>query len=113
MLAAAIVQGEAAPQRLRSAEFVTRFAFQTAGKSAVTDEKVDGWIDVTKNSSDRRFRIEAIIGLGSARFGTRAQRAKAEGALAELRASPDTFVAGTARWALEREDFTQFTGEKK
>ena len=107
MLAAAIVQGEAAPQRLRTAELLTRVAIQAAGNDAVTDRKVDDQIGVAKTSPDRRFRNEAIVMLGYARFmSTAAQREKAEGALAELKASPDAFVAGNARWALElrRED---------
>ena len=40
--------------------------------------------------------------LGFARFmGSSAQRKKAESALSELKASPDAFVAGNVRWALE------------
>jgi hypothetical protein len=102
MLAAAIVQGEAAPQRLRTAQLLTRVAVQAAEKDAVTDRKVDDVIGVSKNSPDRRFRNEAIVMLGYARFmGSSAQCKKAEGALSELKASPDAFVAGNARWALE------------
>jgi hypothetical protein len=113
MLAAAIVQGEAAPQRLRTAEVVTRVAIRAAEKDAVTDRKVDNLIGVAKTSPDRRFRNEAIVMLGFVRFmGTSAQRQKAEGVLAELKAAPDAFVAGNARWALRlrREDITD-TGE--
>jgi hypothetical protein len=113
MLAAAIVQGEAAPQRLRTAELVTRVAIQAAEKDAVTDRKVDDLIGVAKNSPDRRFRNEAIVMLGYARFtGTSDRREKAENALAELKASPDAFIAGNARWALElrREDLKDLGG---
>ena len=111
MLAAAIVQGEAAPQRLRSAQFVTRLAVNVEGKNAVTDKKLDDLIGVAKTSRDRRFRNEAIVMLGFARFmGTSAQREKAEKTLAELKASPDAFIAGNARWALElpRTDLRHF-----
>jgi hypothetical protein len=102
MLAAAIVQGEAAPQRLRTAQLLTRVAVQAAEKDGVTDRKVDDVIGVSKNSPDRRFRNEAIVMLGYARFmGSSAQCKKAESALSELKASPDAFVAGSARWALE------------
>jgi hypothetical protein len=102
MLAAAIVQGEAAPQRLRTAQLLTRVGIQAAEKDTVTDRKVDDVIGVAKTSPDRRFRNEAIVMLGYARFmGTAAQREKAEKALVELKASPDAFVAGNARWALE------------
>ena len=81
------------------------------GKDAITDRKVDDVIGVAKSSPDRRFRNEAIVMLGYARFmGTTAQRDKVENALAELKASPDAFVAGNARWALDlrREDLARF-----
>ncbi len=107
MLAAAIVQGEAAPQRLRTAELVTRVAVQVSAKEAVTDRKVDDVIVVAKSSPDGRFRNEAIVMLGHVRLmGTAAQREKAEKTLVELKASSDVFVAGNARWALDlrRED---------
>jgi hypothetical protein len=102
MLVAAIVQGESAPQRLRTAEFMTRVSISIEGESAVTDRKVDDVISVAKSSPDRRFRNQAIVMLGFARFmGTSAQREKAESALAELKTSPDALVAGNARWALQ------------
>ena len=113
MLAAAIVQGEAAPQRLRTAEVVTRVAIRATGTDVLGEGKVDDTIGVAKSSPDRRFRNEAIVMLGYARFmGTAAQREKAERALAELKASPDAFVAGNARWALElrREDVKDIGG---
>jgi len=115
MLAAAIVQGEAAPQRLRTAELLTRVAIQAAEKDPVTDRKVDDVISVAKTSPDRRFRNEAIVMLGYARFmGSSAQCKKAESALSELKASPDAFVAGNARWALElrRGDLGRFSDGK-
>jgi hypothetical protein len=100
MLAAAIVQGEAAPQRLRTAELMTRTLVD--GRNPVTDSKVEDTIQVAKASPDRRFRSEAIVTLGFARIlGTSAQSQKAQGTLAELKASSDGFVAGNARWALE------------
>jgi hypothetical protein len=107
MLAAAIVQGEAAPQRLRTAELVTRVAVRTLGTDALGDGKIDDTIGVAKSSPDRRFRSEAIMMLGFARFkGTAPQRERIEATLTELKASADVFVAGNARWALElrRED---------
>ncbi|MFI5119019.1 MAG: hypothetical protein ACHQM4_01320 [Thermoanaerobaculia bacterium] len=102
LLAAAIVQGEAAPQRLRTAQVATRLELSASEKDMLTDRKVDDLIGVAKTSPDRRFRSEAIMMLGFARFkGTPPQREKAEGVLAELKASADAFVAGNARWALE------------
>jgi hypothetical protein len=53
--------------------------------------------------------------LGYARFmGSSAQCKKAESALSELKASPDAFVAGNARWALElhRGDLGRFSDGK-
>lgn len=111
MLSTAIVLGEAAPQRLRTAAFETGASVYADGRFTVTDAKVDHLINVTKSSPDRRFRSEAIVMLGFARFkGTPAQRDKAEACLAELKASRDAFVAGNARWALglRREDLAKF-----
>ncbi len=110
MLAAAIVQGEAAPQRLRTAELLTRT--RVDGKSAITDVQLDQAIEAAKASRDRRFGNEAIVMLGVTRFlGSSAQRDKAEAALSKLKASPDPLTAGNVRWALElkREDLAQFT----
>jgi len=110
MLAAAIVLGEAAPQRLRTAELLTRTPIDD--KSAITDSRVDYAIQAAKSSGERRFGNEAIVVLGLTRFtGTPAQREKAEKALGELKSSSDALVAGNARWALElrREDLAQFT----
>ncbi len=110
MLAAAIVQGEAAPQRLRTAELLTRTRVDDG--SAISDSRVDHAIQATKASRDRRFGIEAIVMLGFTRFmGTSAQRDKAEKALDELKGSSDALVAGNARWALglRRADLAQFT----
>ena len=102
MLAAAIVQGEAAPQRLRTAQITTRLTVSVDGNTTVTEKKVDDLIGVAKTSPDRRCRNKAIVMLGFARFmGTSAGREKAEKALGELKGSPDAFVAGNARWALD------------
>jgi hypothetical protein len=101
MLATAIVLGEAAPQRLRTAAFATGVSVYLDGKFSVTDAKVDHLIGVAKASPDRRFRCEAIVGLAFARIkGTSAQREKVEKALGELNASSDAFLSGHARWAL-------------
>jgi hypothetical protein len=102
MLAAAIVQGEAAPQRLRTAQITTRLVVWVDGNTTVTEKKVDDLIGVAKTSPDRRFRNEAIVMLGFTRFvGTSGEREKAEKTLEELKGSSDAFVAGNARWALD------------
>lgn len=101
MLAAAIVQGEAAPQRLRSAEFMTRILNVDRKYEKATNESVDHAIQAAKTSPDRRFRNEAIVMLGFTRvMGTSAQRASAERALTELASSPEALTAANARWAL-------------
>jgi hypothetical protein len=110
MLAAAIVDGEAAPQRLRTAEVLTRT--RVDDRSAITDARLERAIQTARTARDRRFGNEAIVMLGFARFtGTSAMRDKAEKALGELKESPDTLVAGNARWALglRRADLAQFT----
>lgn len=102
MLASAIVQGEAPSQRLRSAQLMTSLSVSVDKKTAITDKKVDDLVRAAMSSRDRRFSNEAIVMLGFARFtGSSAQCRKAESALEELKASPDAFVAGNARWALE------------
>jgi hypothetical protein len=111
MLAAAVVQGEAAPQRLRMAQLTTRLDVPVGGKDALTDRKIDDLVGAAKSSPDRRFRNEAIVMLGYARFkGTSAQRERAEATLDELKASADAFVAANARWSLglREEDLVKF-----
>ncbi|MGA7993231.1 MAG: hypothetical protein WCC53_17525 [Thermoanaerobaculia bacterium] len=116
MLAAAIVQGEASSQRLRTAQVLTRLSVEPGEKSALTEKRVDDLIGAAKSLPDRRFRGEAIVMLGFVRFtGTSAQRVKAEACLAELKSSRDAFMAGNARSALElrREELAHFAGDSK
>ncbi|MEO8055053.1 MAG: hypothetical protein ABI768_07860 [Acidobacteriota bacterium] len=102
MLAAAIVQGEVAPQRLRMAQVTTRLEVSVDGKDALPDRKIDDLIGAARSSPDRRFRNEAIVMLGYARFrATSAQRDRVEATLGELKGSADAFVAANARWALD------------
>jgi hypothetical protein len=101
MLAAAIVQGEAAPQRLRTAEAATRLTVPVEGERLVTDGTVDDLVSAATTSPDRRFRSEAISSLALVRLsGTAAQREKAETTLGGLKDASDPFLAGHARWAL-------------
>ena len=116
MLAAAIVEGEAAPQRLRTAEFMTRILNNDGKYEKATSQNVEHAILAAKSSPDRRFRNEAIVMLGFTRFfGTSAQRESAEKTLTELKASPDAWTAGNARWALElrRGDLPRFSDNGK
>lgn len=109
MLATAIVLGESAPQRLKSAQLVTRLSVQGADSMwdmavhsgvTVSDEKLKEIIRLAKGSKDRRFRAEAITQLALVNaYGTSAQRADAKKALAEQAVSPDPIVSALARWA--------------
>ena len=97
-LVASIVLGEHAPQRLKTAEMVTRLGF---GKSAaISERQLADVLDLARSAPDRRFRGEAIVQLSVARVrGSRDQRAKAEAALDELQRSEDPVIRGNARWA--------------
>ncbi len=115
MLAAAIVQGEASSQRLRTAQILTRLSVEPGESRSIAEKRVDDLIGTTKSSPDRRFRCEAIVMLGYARFkSTTAQRERIETTLTELKASADAFVAGNARTALElrEEDLAKFAASE-
>ena len=101
MLVSAIVLGEHAPQRLRTAQIVTKLdMIGAAGGAEVTDRKVDDAVSAATGFPDRRFRGEAILQLAIVRSaGSSAQRSRAEKVLDELAASPDPVTSGCARWA--------------
>ena len=88
-------RGEPAPQRLRTAESLTKVGLSPGedgrGHVDLTDKRVDEIVGIARNDPDRRFRLEAIAQLAFARLkGSRGQRNKAEKALEELVASPST-----------------------
>ncbi len=105
MLAAAIVVGEHAPQRLRTAQSLTRVGLAPGdmGRGALepNDKLVDEVIGIARNDPDRRFRLEAITQLAFARSkGSREQKNKAENALDSLLSPPRSEAdAAQARWA--------------
>ncbi len=101
MLVSAIVLGEHAPQRLRTAQVMTKLdVIGAAGSAEVTDRKVDDAVSTATGSPDRRFRGEAILQLAIVRSaGSSAQRSRAEKVLDELAASPDPVTSACARWA--------------
>ena len=72
MLASALVLGEAAPQRLRTAQQLTRLGLppvdERPGYAEPTDKRVGELIEVAKTDADRRFRLEAIVQLSIARL---------------------------------------------
>ncbi len=112
-LASAIVLGEHAPQRLRTAQIQTRLeitavdGFETAQvgrvfKSGreVTEKKLAAILETVKSVPDRRFRLEGLFQLQLIRqLGSKAQKASVETALDELLGSPDPLIAATARLA--------------
>jgi len=108
MLASAIVLGEHAPQRLKSAQLVTRVSvvgdqdlgFLAALFTETTDRKLDDILSVARSAPDRRFRAEAITQLAIVReMGKSAQKERTRKTLDELSASPDPIVSALARWA--------------
>ncbi len=107
-LAASLVLGEHAAQRLRTAEQVTKFDVMryVSGPDAahvtleVPDRKVDEIIGVATKGSDRRFRFEAMLSLNIVRFlGSHVQQAKAAETLTALATSLDPLNASVAEWA--------------
>ena len=109
MLAAAIVQGEAAPQRLSTAALLTRLDLTSfvktgaAGESTLElpERKLDDVVKVATASPDLRFRAEAIVVLNFVRFlGTAGQQEKALSVLNRLAAAKESEnLAALAAWS--------------
>jgi hypothetical protein len=100
MLASAVVLGEHAPQRLRTAQVLTGVNVIGDRGVEITDRKLDDVLGVARSAHDRRFRFEAITQLALVRaMGSRAQKEKTEKALDELTASADPLLGASARWA--------------
>jgi len=118
-LAASIVLGEHAPQRLMTSVVttetdltghVTRSFFGGARLDA-PDAKVDALIRRAASAPDRRFRLEALVALNFVQhLGSSAQRARTTELLEEQAESPDETIAATARWALDTEPNPQHLG---
>ena len=112
-LASAIALGEHAPQRLKTAEVLTRLELAAvdgfepthAGSvfksgRTITEPKLAALLETSKASPNRRFRLEAIAQMQLARqVGASAQRARVEAALDILVGDPDSLVAAAARYA--------------
>jgi len=111
-LLASAVLGEVAPQRFRTSEKIT--------KTDLTDSlhedqgvgvmlqlrpgKLDVLIEAAKNAPDRRFRAEAMIGLGIVRaLGSPEQQESASEVLADLAISEDEMIATMAIWSLDNQ----------
>jgi hypothetical protein len=107
-LAAAVIAGEAPPQRLLSGarmtdvEVVPYLRRGTGGSSiALPDNRFEGLRKIALESPDRRFRLEACVSLSLiARFGSGDQREQARQVLETLASSTDAAVASNARWHL-------------
>ncbi len=108
MLVAALVAGEAAPQRLLTPERLTRIDIapylRTEGAAKfvldLPEKKLDDLLEVATTSPDLRFRGEAILGLNVVRFlGTPGQKEKALAILARTAAEGPGHLARFAAWS--------------
>ena len=108
MLVAAIVAGEAAPQRLLTSERLTRIDvapyLRTEGTGKITldlpEKKLDDLLETATASPDLRFRGEAILGLNVVRFlGTPGQKEKALAFLTRTAAEGPGHLARFAAWS--------------
>ncbi|HNX49974.1 MAG TPA: hypothetical protein PLS53_12720 [Thermoanaerobaculaceae bacterium] len=125
-LVAAVVAGEAPPQKLLSAARVTNVEVSPYLRKAAAgghtldlpDERLEAIRKMALESPDRRFRFEPASALGVvARFGSTEQRAKAKETLETLARSDDPVVVSVARWTLghpvEEKDLTDVFGAQK
>jgi len=109
-LLASVVLGEVAPQRLRTSENTTRTDLGSSLREGPDGEiglrlnpgKLDVLIEAAKNAPDRRFRAEAMIGLGIVRaMGSPDEQRSASEVLADLAISKDEMIATMATWSLD------------
>lgn len=103
-LAAAVVAGEAAPQRLLTASRVTSVEVRPYVKGKAL-ELPPGYVEsvraVASGNPDRRFRGEALMTLHvMAGFASEADRSRALEATKEVAAGADPVLASLARWNL-------------
>jgi hypothetical protein len=106
-LAAAVVFGEHAPQRLLTSERVTKAELRPYIREAdggeltlsLPDSRLDAIVELARGEPDVRFRGEGIITLSMVRtLGTKAQQEKALATLNELAASKNPQVSALASW---------------
>ena len=116
-LLASVVLGEVAPQRLRTMEHLT-----TTDLSDSLLQGPDGSFELSlrpdmfeviiasaRGNSDRRFRLEAIIGLNIvASIGSPEQQEIGGAVLDELADSNDPIIAETARWSRDTAPTQEF-----
>ncbi len=108
-LLAAVVAGEAAPQRyltaarMTSIEIAPYFRRTGAGPHEIQlpAERYKAITEMAASSPDRRFRDEAVLNLRFvAALGAGPMRADAHELLEKLASGPDPIVAADARWSL-------------
>jgi hypothetical protein len=108
MVLAALVAGEAAPQKLMTSERLTRtdvspfLRTDGAGKTVLDlpDRKLDDLLEVAASSPDLRFRGEALLQLNVVRFlGTPGQKEKALAVLNRMAADGTGPLARLAAWS--------------
>ena len=111
-LMASAVLGEVAPQRLRTSENTTRTDLGSSLREGPDGEielrlnpgKLDVLIEAAKNAPDRRFRAEAMIGLGIVRaMGSPDEQRTASEVFADLAISEDEMIVAMATWSLENQ----------
>ncbi|HQR68035.1 MAG TPA: hypothetical protein PLB02_11615, partial [Thermoanaerobaculia bacterium] len=120
MLLAALVIGEAAPQKLLTSERLTRtdlgpyLRTDKDGKTVLEmpDRKLDDLIDVAKSSPDVRFRGEALLEMNLVRFlGTPGQKEKSRAVLGRTAAEGPWPLARLAAWSRDTVPTREFLEE--
>ena len=107
-LVAAVVVGEAAPQRLVGTQRLTKTDISPYMKKdssgfpalELPEARLDDIVTVATGGPDRRFRAEAILELGLVRaLGTPAQQGKAISVLDQLASGSDQILVEAAVWS--------------
>ena len=107
-LLASAVLGEVAPQRLQTKVHLTTTDLSASlhegsdgnFELALRPDKFEALIEAAREKPDRRFRLEAIIGLNIVGFiGSPEKQEAARAVLDELAGSADPIIAETARWS--------------
>jgi hypothetical protein len=106
-LAAAVVRGEVAPQRLRTSERITRYEISPYMRRSTSGEitldlpgdRFERLVAALASEPDRRFLGEGLTSLSVIRFlGNEAQQQRAGELFDELSGSDDPFISAMARW---------------
>ncbi len=112
-LVASIILGEVAPQRLYSAQRVTRADLSPYVRQGPDGEQsleapdriAERIFEMVTSNPDNRFRGEATMGaLTLLRYGTAEQQQQARAVLEEMAEGSDPRFAELARWSLANQD---------